>query len=264
MKAKNPIKLIVNNYHLLASTTRSEIKQKNAGSVLGNAWLILAPLLFLSVYSVIYIMVFNLQPKNLTQLDYVLYIFCGLVPFMAMSETLNTCTSSLLSNKNLLKNTTFPIEILPVKSVIMAHVGFVAGMILVIVFGILLGHVSLVWLFIPVILCLQLMFMIGLSWILSLVNIVVRDTQQFLFILTLILMVASPIAYLPDMVPSKLSGLINWNPFAKYIISYQSIIVYETLPSFDVLISMSLVSFFSFFGGFRLFHRLRNAVVNYA
>lgn len=263
MKSKNPLTLIIKNYHLLATATLSEIKQKNAGSILGNLWLILAPLLFLSIYSVIYIVIFNLKPISLSQQDYVLYIFCGLVPFMAISESLTSSAASLLSNKSLLKNTVFPIEILPTKSVLLSHVGFIPGIFLIILFGIYLGHVSLIYLFIPIILILQLMFLFGLGWLLSLINIVLRDTQQFLFLLVLILMVASPIAYLPDMVPERLEPLISWNPFAKYIISYQSIIVYESLPSLSVLISMSLISIITFFGSFRLFLKIRGAIVNY-
>jgi ABC-type polysaccharide/polyol phosphate export permease len=107
------------------------------------------------------------------------------------------------------------------------------------------------------------LFLIGLGWCLGIINIVLKDTQNFIVFFSMVLMVASPIAYTPGMVPEKLSLIINFNPFAKYIISYQYILVYEKLPPYSVLISMLLVSFFMFFIGYRFFHKFKGLIVNY-
>lgn len=263
MKNKNAFTLFKNNFNLIYSSTLDELKKKNAGLLLGNLWLLLYPLFLLSVYAIIYILIFDLRLPNLSQLDYVLYIFAGLVPFLAISETLSMTTQSLAGSKNLLKNTVFPIEVLPIIAVFRSHIGFVSGMFLVIILDIYCHHLSFFCLLIPVVFILQLMFLIGLGWCLSIINIVLKDTQNFIVFLSMILMVASPIAYTPDMVPEKLSLIISWNPFANYIISYQYILVYEKLPPSNVLISMITISIIMFFMGYRFFHRLKSAVVNY-
>ena len=263
MKNRSAFRLLKNNFNLIYSSTLDELKKKNAGSILGNVWLVLYSLTLLSVYAVIYIIIFDVRLPQLSQLDYVLYIFAGLVPFLAISESLSMTTQSLIASKNLLKNTVFPIDILPVIAVFRSHVGFISGMLLIILLGAYLNHLSFLYLLLPIIFILQLMFLIGVGWCLSIINIVLKDTQNFIVFLNMILMVSSPIAYTPDMVPKKLSLIISWNPFAKYIICYQYIFVYEILPPQNVLISMVIISILMFFIGYRFFHKFRNTVINY-
>jgi lipopolysaccharide transport system permease protein len=263
MKITNAFKLFKNNFNLIYSSTLDELKKKNAGSVLGTFWLVLFPILLLSVYATIYIVIFDIRLPDLSQADYVLYIFAGLVPFLAISESLAMTTQSLVSSKNLLKNTVFPIDILPITAVFKSHVGFVFGILSVILLSIYNHHFSVFYCFIPIVFILQMMFLIGLGWCLGIINIVLKDTQNFIVFFSMVLMVASPIAYTPGMVPEKLSLIINFNPFAKYIISYQYILVYETLPPYSVLISMLLVSLFMFFIGYRFFHKFKGLIVNY-
>jgi len=263
MKKKNALRLLKDNFNLIYSSTLDELKKKNAGSILGSFWLILYSLSLLSVYATIYIIIFDIRLPQLSQLDYVLYIFAGLVPFLAISESLSMTTQCLVGSKNLLKNTVFPIDILPVISVFRSHVGFISGMVLITLLGTYLHHLSFLYLLLPVIIVLQVMFLIGVGWFLSIINIVLKDTQNFIVFFNMILMVSSPIAYTPDMVPKKLSLIISWNPFAKYIICYQYILVYEKLPPQNILISMVIISILMFFIGYRFFHNFRNTVVNY-
>ncbi|XVN43518.1 MAG: ABC transporter permease [Candidatus Rickettsia vulgarisii] len=259
----NPFKFFINNFNLIYSSTLDELRKKNAGSILGSIWLILFPILLLSVYAVIYIAIFNLRIPEFSQFDYILYIFAGLVPFLAISESLSTTTMSLVGSKSLLKNTIFPIEVLPITAVFKSHVGFIFGILLIILMSIYAHHLSFSYLLLPIVFILQLMFLVGLGWCLGLITIFLRDTQNFIALFNMVLMVSSPIAYTPNMVPEKISILINWNPFAKYIISYQYILVYGKLPPLDVLISMIIISFITFYMGYRLFYKLKNTVVNY-
>ena len=104
---------------MLRQTTWNEIKTRYAGSVLGLAWLVLYPLLFLGVYSLfIYILVGVRQGAQgfSAASEQVLLIFCGLIPFFGFAEALSGGVVSVTSNASLLKNTLFPIELAPPKS----------------------------------------------------------------------------------------------------------------------------------------------------
>ena len=61
----------------------------------------------------------------------------------------------------------------------------------------MLGKVAWTWLLVPVFLALMLLLLAGVVWVLSLVNLVFKDIQQLLSYVTIVLLVASPIAYTP-------------------------------------------------------------------
>ena len=72
--------------------------------------------------------------------------------------------------------------------------------------------------------------LLGLAWILSLINIVLRDLTQLIGIPFILLFIASPIAYTTDKVPPSLKFILLLNPLAYYIIAYHAVIAGE-LPS---------------------------------
>ena len=77
----------------------------------------------------------------------------------------------------------------------------------------------------PVIWALNVVWLIGINWVLSLLNVIFRDLQNLLTRVLMIMLVASPIAYTPDMVPSALRPLLALNPFAYFVVAYQQVIM---------------------------------------
>jgi lipopolysaccharide transport system permease protein len=259
-----PILTIWRHRNLLRRTTLSEVRGLYAGSLLGLAWLVIGPLLLLSLYAAIYVVVFRIRPTGLTQADYVLYIFSGLVPFMAFTSSLINGTMSLSLNRQILLNTVFPAELVPLRAVLTNGASFIAGLGIVIVFDVLLGEFSVLSLIVPLFVVLQIMFVAGMVWILSLVTLVLRDVQQILTYVSLALLVASPIAYTPDMIPPSLAPLVWLNPLAYYVMCYQHVLVLDLLPPLPILSGAVLLAFVSFFGGYELFRRAKQIMFDYA
>ena len=85
------------------------------------AWLFLQPALLLSVYLFVYLVVFKVRFPGFSRLDYVLYVFCGLVPFLGIIEAITLGAVSIKQNIHLVKNVMLPIELVPVRAVL---VGF--------------------------------------------------------------------------------------------------------------------------------------------
>ena len=75
---------------MLAAITRVELAKRHAGSVLGMAWVVLQPALLLSVYVFVYMVVLRMRFEGFSRFDYVLYVFCGLVPYLGFMEALTT------------------------------------------------------------------------------------------------------------------------------------------------------------------------------
>lgn len=259
-----PLGLILANAGLIRRAVMSEIREKNAGAVLGNWWLLVSPLFLLAIYSVVYLVVFRVRPQEMSPARYVLHIFAGLVPFMAMSEGISLGMGTLSANRNLLKTNAFPIEILPLRAVLSVLPTFLAGMGIILVATTVLGNLSLAVLLLPVVLCLQMMFVTGVVWFLSLVNLVLRDMRNLVTYALMVAMILSPIAYAVEMIPREFRFLVWLNPFAYFIITYQHLLIEGRLPPWDVTGLLVLTAVTSFVLGHRFFWRLKLVLTNYA
>ena len=200
---------VVSHAHLLWRITRNEISARYAGSFLGAAWVFIAPMLILGVYGLVYLSIFRFQPEGLTSEEYVLYIFSGLVPYLVTAEALAMSIGSVSANKSILTNTVFPIDLVPVKAVLMSMATMIVGLLIIIVGAIATGNLHWTIVLLPVVVLLQIMALIGMAWIVSLLNVVFRDLQNLIAAVLMILLIASPIAYTPAMVPANLRPFLG-------------------------------------------------------
>ncbi|MFC1574400.1 ABC transporter permease [Candidatus Latescibacterota bacterium] len=110
--------------------------------------------------------------------EFVAFIFCGLIPYIGFSEALGAGVPSVVSNSRLIKNTLFPIELIPVKAVLVSQSTQFPGTGLLLIALIVLGKLGPWGLLLPVIWFSQILFSIGLIWILSSLNVYFRDLQS--------------------------------------------------------------------------------------
>jgi lipopolysaccharide transport system permease protein len=71
---------------ILKATTEVELRKKFAGSALGSAWIVLHPLLFLLIYLFLFLVVFKVKFPGMSDLGFAVYVFTGLVPFLAVMD----------------------------------------------------------------------------------------------------------------------------------------------------------------------------------
>jgi lipopolysaccharide transport system permease protein len=177
---KNSAYLISHYWALLMRTTRADLKSRYAGSIIGIGWTILTPFILLIIYSVVYLVIFRVRAENLTQIQYVMLIFSGLVPYLMTSEAITTSVSSIVSNKAVLSNTVFPVDLLSVKSVLSSQVTMMVGVAFTLILLLFTGNLHWTVLLLPLIWILHIMALIGLTWILALINLVFRDIGNIL------------------------------------------------------------------------------------
>ena len=254
---------------LLRQTTLSDIRARFAGSVLGMAWLVAYPLIFLSTYAMVYLYVMPVKFPDLlnSSMEYVIVIFCGLVPFIGFAEALSLGVVSVTSNVSLIKNTLFPIELIPVKAVLTSQCTQAAGMGLLLIAIVLLGKLSWWILMLPAIWMLQLMFSIGLIWILSSLNVIMRDLQTVIGVVILILMIGSPIAWTVEMIPDNLKSLgwlnpLYYNPLYYMILSYQDVLMMGRWPMHNIFWVLLALAVVTFFVGYWFFSRMKKVFVD--
>jgi lipopolysaccharide transport system permease protein len=243
--------------------TWNELGARYAGSLLGIAWAGLAPVTLLSIYGVVYLYIFRVQVSGLTEFQYLMYLFSGLVPFLATAEALTLGVSSVVANKSLMANTVFPIDLAPVKAVLLSQGVMLVGITLILIGSSCSGSLGPCALFVIPIWVLHMAGLIGITWLVSLLNVIVRDLQNIMGVLLMILMVISPIAYTSEMVPHKLKLVLLLNPFAYVVRAYQDTLVLNKIPDWsDVAVLVAASAFLFSLGGW-FFARVKRVVLDY-
>ena len=236
-----PLIDIIYHRRILINTTISEIKKRYAGSLLGGVWAFLYPLLFLAVYATIYSAVFKVSYNDLNTNEYIVIIFCGLIPFLGFSESITSGVVSVTANAGLIKNTMFPIELIPVRTVLTVQMTHLSGTVILLIMLISIGRISpFVLLCIPLWI-LQVMFEIGLVWILSSINVLVKDLQNVVSVIMIMLMMLSPIAYPVDSIPATYGKFLKANPLFYFIVANQNILMYGRWPEESIIFSVLLL-----------------------
>lgn len=257
------IRYLFSHWNILVRVTWNELTVRYAGSLFGIGWAFLTPLIVLAIYSVVYTIIFRIQVPGLTTTQYVLLIFAGLVPFIMTGEAISFGVSSVLANKAVLSNTVFPVDLLPPKAVLMSQVTMVVGMSIILLALLYTNMMSCTVLFLPLIWVMHIMALLGITWLISLINLVFRDLQNLVSPVLMILMVISPIAYTPEMVPPGLTLLVFLNPIAYYIIAYQKVLVLGLIPgAVEWVALVSISSSLFFFGGW-FFIRAKRTLIDY-
>jgi lipopolysaccharide transport system permease protein len=259
-----PIHLIWSRRRVFWEAVKVSLRQRYAGSTLGMAWIVVGPVLLLSLYATIYLVVFRVRPLNMEADVYVLYIFSGLVPFINFSQGLMQGTTALSADREVLLNTVFPPELITVREVTVSILTLAIGVGIICVLGLLIGNITITWLLVPFVLLLLLMFLIGLTWILSLANLVLKDIEQILVYVTIVLIITSPIAYTQDMVPQTLKILIYLNPLAYFIICIQSLVVLGSMPPLPITLGVVTFGICMMLLGSFVFNRAKSVFFDYA
>jgi len=253
----DPFLLLWRHRRLLFQTTRNDIRARYAGSALGLAWTALFPLMFLGIYAVVCLVIAKMKPAGMSPADYMALVFCGLIPFIGFTEALVAGTSSVTGNANLIKNTLFPIELIPVKSVLTSQCTQIVGTAILLLTLTAMRSLTSWALLLPVVWLTQVFFTVGVIWILSSLNVYFRDLQNIIALVPLMLQVISPIAWSADMIPADMRKYMALNPLYYLITCYQDCLKFGHFPRGGAMGVMFILSGVFFLTGHWFFSRMK-------
>lgn len=210
---------------VLYASAKAELKKRYAGSLLGPIWPVLYPLLFLSVYLFVWLVVFNVRFPGLGRLDYVVFVFSGLVPFLYLMDTLTHSSVVIKQNIQLVKSVIMPVELIATRTVVVGLVSHLVGLALLVGLSLVNGNLSWRFACLPLLLAIQLLWLTGLAWILAPLGVVLPDIGHLVSVLSMLLMFVSPIAFKPDMVPPVYRAVLRLNPVTYMVGAYRWVII---------------------------------------
>lgn len=249
---------LVRRLELTWTLTVDELKRTYGGSLVGLCWIVIKPLMLIALYTALFGFVFRSRVGGeQTSAEYVLVLLSGLLPWQMFAEAVTAATGAISSNAGLVTKIVFPIEILPVSKVLSSTMTGLVGLAAFVVVLLVLHHAGWAIVLLPLLLVAQLLFTLGLAWVLSAFNVAVRDTSQVLpFVLT-IGMFLSPVVYTASMVPEPLAAAFSYNPMSYFLEGYRSILLANQVPSVEVWLVAIGLSGTALVGGGWVFGRMR-------
>lgn len=249
----NVINEIVKYKEFLKSNVKKDVRGKYKGSVLGILWSFINPLLSVLIYAIVfrYIMRFNIE-------NYLIYLISGIIPWNFFTSAINSGMNSIIFNADIIKKVYFPRIILPISGVTSCLVNFLISCIIIVIFALFSGlGISIYLLFLPIVVFVMYVFILGIVFVLSAVEIYVRDIEHIINFFIGMLFYVTPILYTIDYVPKKFIIFLKLNPLSYLINAFHSIFYYKTMPNLNDLCFISLFSFILFIIGYLIFNKLQ-------
>jgi lipopolysaccharide transport system permease protein len=253
-------RLFRHHRHLIWEMARREVTDRYTGQFFGVFWAVCHPILLMCLYLFIFAFVFRVRVAGTVGVegDYSVYLLAGIIPWLCFAEALSKGAVTITGNANLVKQVVFPLEVLPVKSVLASFLTQAVST-LVLAAYVLVKHQALPWtiLLLPLLFFLQFLFLVGLALMLGALTAFFRDIKDFIQVYCAAGIYLMPVVYLPEMVPAMLRPLLYANPLSYMTWCYQDACFYGRIEHPLAWVVFPLLSGFVFCAGSRLFRVLK-------
>ncbi len=227
---------IVRNHDLLAQLARRDAFGRYKTSHLGALWAILTPLAMLLVYTFVfgYVLVarWPTGAGNDSTKEFAIILFAGLLVFNFFAECVTRAPTLVISNPSYVNKVVFPLEILPLVTLLSAlfHLLASAGLLLL-AQAVLTGRVPGHALLLPIALFPLFMVTLGVMWFLAALGVYLRDVGQFVGMIVTPLMFMSPIFFPLEAVPEAYRWLMHLSPLTFAVEVTRDILVFDRMPN---------------------------------
>jgi ABC-2 type transport system permease protein len=252
---------------LLRYLVQRQVTRKYKKSYLGLVWAIVSPIIWVFFLSLIFSKVVGLRFRVVEgdpTLNFGLYLYCGLLPYQAFTESVNKGLNSITGNSGLVEKVVFPVELLPLTQAITSQIDkfFGLGALLLVLFA--LEH-RWHWtvMVLPVVIVLMLLFTLGMTYLMAVLGTFLPDVGEITKPILRGLFFVTPILWTPDRLPENLRWIETYNPLAYVVEAYRRLILYGQLPGLMSTVYFFLFSAALFIVAFVLFNRLKPKFADY-
>ena len=210
---------------LLDLLVRRELKARYKDSALGFLWSLIRPLTQLLIY---YIAIGKFLGAERSIPDYAVYIFTGLTAWTLFSEIISSGTGSIVANGGLVKKIYLPREVFPLSVIGSAIFNFVIQFLILVAAAVLTGYpptpAGYGWVLLGT--AVLLVYATAAAFLLSAINVYLRDVQYLVEVVLMVGFWLSPIVYAWSFVndalqSSFLNALYLANPVTLAVLAYQ-------------------------------------------
>ena len=237
--------------HLLYEFVKRDIKLKYRNSFLGIIWSMLNPLLIMVVLTFIFSNIFKNSIAN-----FPVYCLSGRLLFDFFSQATSQSMNSIVGKSGLIKKIYVPKYLYPLSKVISSFIIFLISLMPLVIIMVVtkVPFTRMNWLIIyPLI---TLFFTtLGISLILSTVNVFFRDMQHLYSVLMLIIMYMSAIFYSVNIIDPNYLYILKFNPLYPIISVFRDCILNGTITSVSEWILCSFYAIATMIIGLIVFYK---------
>jgi teichoic acid transport system permease protein len=199
---------------LIWNLARTDLKAEHYGTVLGQVWILLDPLLMAAVYYMLRTVVRPVGNGNPALRNQLLaHLMWGLFFFRYTLGCFGNGARSVVMGKQLILNTSFPRMVFPITAVLKGILDFLPTLVVYAIFHMVLRQpVTSALLFIPLLVALQTVFNFGVALIFAPMSVFFRDTIGFIPYLSQIWLYMTPVLYRVVEIPPNLRAFLRLNP----------------------------------------------------
>jgi ABC-type polysaccharide/polyol phosphate export permease len=239
-----------------------QISKDYRNSILGFVWAFLSPLFLIALYTLVFSEIIGIRFREVpgdSSLNFGLYLYCGILPFLAFSDAMNQSTNAMRANSNLVNRVVFPTEIIPLSTAVTTVVDKLFGLgVLILVLAVLGYGVKWALVFLPLIVALQLLFTLGLSYLFSVLGTYLPDVRETLRAIVRASFFVTPIIWPVERVEGKpIEWVVDLNPLAFLVQSYRDLVINGDPPDVTATLYFALFAGALFIFGFTLFVRTK-------
>ncbi len=246
-----------------------DVTERFRGQWLGWAWLVLAPLLMVAVYTLVLRHAMGVRWGGagpaadaasgwVGDVDFAVRLMCALLPFNWLAECVARGPRLVGDVPHLVKKVVFPLEVLPWVVAVAALVPLGAGLAVTLaVQGLAMGSLPVTVLWLPLVWLPLWPLGLGLMWVLAAVGTYVKDVAQLVAPALGALLFLSPVFYELRTLPTGLRDALSWSPLAVVMEQTRAVVVMGQAPDGLVLLAALAVGLGVAAVGAALFQRVR-------
>jgi len=256
------VKEIADNRRLIWLLIRRDLSVRYRQSILGYVWAVVPPILTVGIFA--FLNASRVIPIGNTRIPYVAFALWGLSVWQLFAGCVSACTASLVSSGALVTKVNFPRETLVIAALGQPLGDFCVRLLPVVAVFVWYG-VTPQWglIFVPLLVLAIMVLALGFGFILSIANLVLRDTGNALGMALTVSMFLTPVLYpAPVRWPFFLVNVLN--PLSPLVTATQDLIAIGYINRPEMLAAACLFSLALAFVGWRAFHVTIPRVAGYA
>jgi len=230
---------ILRFWQLVIIKVRFNLRSEATQSYLSYAWWILEPLMQMAVYYIVFDIFLHRGGE-----DFVVFLICGIVPWLWFSKTVNHSGSSIAQGKGLISQTYLPKSFFPL--VVIGQDLVKQVFVFLLMFGFLVSYnfyPSLGWLWLIPVAFTQLLLIIAVSFLVAFIVPFARDIQYLINAGLMMMMFGSGIFYsYENVLLPEHREIFLMNPMANLIVNYRMVLMEDTVPMTGSLAVIAFVS----------------------
>jgi lipopolysaccharide transport system permease protein len=226
-------------FRLVDMQARLALKADAAKFFLGYIWWVLEPLLFVGVFYVVFNVILDSN-----RADFLVFLMCGKLPFVWFSKSVNSSANAIVGNAGLIGKIDIPKTMFPMVRIQEGLYRQIA--VFALLFAVLMAYdypVTLNWLWVVPIACVQYLMIIACSFIGATLVCFLRDFSLVITLGMIFLMFTSGIFWDPRTLadPAMTDIILTWNPVAFVLDAYRQALMFDQGPDLVLLLANACV-----------------------